>query len=131
MNEENLTAIEPGREVIVMQLGGGSQFLEKAEITRLLKKYCRFLPVEVAFGKKTEWKDGKEVDLEEDNVVNETNPLWTRKPTELKDEDYSKFYRSLYPMSEDPIFNIHLNVDSVGDSRGRSFTTCQRDSSPA
>ena len=100
-----------GTDIVLYIDDENKQFLEKGEITRLLNKYCRFLPVEVAFGKKTEWKDGKEVELEEDNVVNDTNPLWTKKPTELKDEDYNKFYRDLYPMSEEPIFNIHLNVD--------------------
>jgi len=100
-----------GTDIVLYIDDENKQFLEKHEITRLLNKYCRFLPVEVAFGKKTEWKDGKEVELEEDNVINETNPLWTKKPADLKDEDYNKFYRSLYPMSEDPIFNIHLNVD--------------------
>ncbi|SMO77180.1 molecular chaperone HtpG [Saccharicrinis carchari] len=100
-----------GTDIVLYIDDENKQFLEKAEITRLLNKYCRFLPIEVTFGKKTEWKDGKEVELEEDNVVNDTNPLWTRKPADLKDEDYKKFYRDLYPMSEDPIFNIHLNVD--------------------
>ena len=100
-----------GTDIVLHIDDENKQFLEKGEITRLLNKYCRFLPVEVAFGKKTEWKDGKEVELEEDNVVNDTTPLWTKKPTELKDEDYNKFYRDLYPMSEEPIFNIHLNVD--------------------
>jgi len=87
------------------------QFTQKAEITKLLNKYCKFLPVEIVFGKETEWKDGKNVDTDKDHIVNDTNPLWTRKPADLKDEDYSKFYRDLYPMSEDPLFNIHLNVD--------------------
>jgi molecular chaperone HtpG len=87
------------------------QFTQKSEITKLLNKYCKFLPVEIVFGKETEWKDGKNVDTDKDHIVNDTNPLWTRKPADLKDEDYSKFYRDLYPMSEDPLFNIHLNVD--------------------
>lgn len=108
---EEITKEDRGTDIVLHIDDENKQFLEKAEITRLLKKYCRFLPIEVAFGKKTEWKDGKEVELEEDNVVNDTNPLWTRKPAEIKEEDYSKFYRDLYPMSEDPIFNIHLNVD--------------------
>ncbi len=108
---EETTKEERGTDIVLHIDDENKQFLEKAEITRLLNKYCRFLPIEVAFGKKTEWKDGKEVELEEDNVVNDTNPLWTRKPADLKDEDYRKFYRDLYPMSEDPIFNIHLNVD--------------------
>ncbi len=100
-----------GTDIVLHIDDDNKQFLEKAEISRLLNKYCRFLPIEVTFGKKTEWKDGKEAELDEDNVVNDTNPLWTRKPADLKSEDYSKFYRDLYPMSEDPIFNIHLNVD--------------------
>ena len=87
------------------------EFLEKNKIQELLSKYCRFLPIPVAFGKKTEWKDGKQVDTEENNIINDTTPIWTRKPSELKDEDYLKFYRSLYPMSDDPLFWIHLNVD--------------------
>ncbi len=87
------------------------EFLEKDKIDGLLKKYCRFLPVPVAFGKKTEWKDGKQVDTEEDNVINDVNPLWTKTPSTLKDEDYKKFYRDLYPMSDEPLFWIHLNVD--------------------
>ena len=87
------------------------EFLEEARISTLLKKYCSFLPVPVAFGKKKEWKDGKQVETAEDNVINETTPLWTRKPSELKDEDYKAFYRDLYPMSDEPLFWIHLNVD--------------------
>lgn len=108
---EEITKEDRGTDIVLHIDDENKQFLEKAEITRLLNKYCRFLPVEVAFGKKTEWKDGKEVELDEDNVVNDTNPLWTRKPSELKEEDYNKFYKDLYPMTEDPIFNIHLNVD--------------------
>ena len=87
------------------------EFLEKNKIQELLTKYCRFLPIPIAFGKKTEWKDGKQVDTEEDNIVNDTTPLWTKTPSTLKDEDYKKFYRELYPMSDAPLFWIHLNVD--------------------
>ncbi len=108
---EEIKKDDRGTDIVLYIDDENKQFLEKSEITKLLNKYCRFLPVEVAFGKKTEWKDGKEVELDEDNVVNDTNPLWTKKPADLKDEDYNKFYRDLYPMSEDPIFNIHLNVD--------------------
>ncbi len=108
---DEITKEERGTDIVLFIDDENTQFLEKAEITRLLNKYCRFLPVEVAFGKKTEWKDGKEVELEDDNVINDTNPLWARTPSELKEEDYTKFYKDLYPMSEDPIFNIHLNVD--------------------
>nr|WP_317128701.1 molecular chaperone HtpG [Natronoflexus pectinivorans] len=102
---------ERGTDIILYIDDENKNFVDKNEISKLLKKYCRFLPVEIAFGKKTEWKDGKEVETDEDNVVNETNPLWTRKPADLTDEDYQKFYRDLYPMSDDPLFNIHLNVD--------------------
>ncbi len=83
----------------------------KYTVENLLKKYCKYLPVPVVFGKKTEWKDGKEVDTDEDNQINETNPLWMRQPADLKDEDYLKFYHDLYPMAPDPLFWIHLNVD--------------------
>jgi len=108
---DEITKDSRGTDIVLYIDDENKQFLEKAEVTKLLNKYCRFLPVEVVFGKKTEWKDGKEEELEEDNVVNDTNPLWTRKPADLKDEDYNKFYKDLYPMTEDPIFNIHLNVD--------------------
>ena len=83
----------------------------KDKIGSLLTKYCRFMPVKVVFGKNQEWKDGKYVDTDEDNVINNIDPIWTRKPSELKDEDYQKFYRELYPMKEEPLFHIHLNVD--------------------
>ena len=89
-----------------------SQYLEDATIAGLLNKYCKFLPVEIAFGKKKEWKDGKEIELEEENIINDTMPAWTRKPTELTEEDYTKFYHELYPMQfDEPLFHIHLNVD--------------------
>ncbi|MDD2299974.1 MAG: molecular chaperone HtpG [Fermentimonas sp.] len=89
------------------------EFLEKERIESLLIKYCKFLPVPIIFGKKQDWKDGKQIDTEEDNIINDTNPLWRQKPAGLKDEDYIKFYRDLYPMSfnEEPMFWIHLNVD--------------------
>ena len=87
------------------------EFLEEARISELLKKYCSFLPVPIAFGKKKEWKDGKQVETAEDNIINDTTPLWTRKPSELSDEDYKSFYSKLYPMSDEPLFWIHLNVD--------------------
>lgn len=83
----------------------------KGKIRQLLDKYCKFMPVPVVFGKEQEWKDGKYVDTDKDNVINKIEPLWTRKPSELKEEDYMKFYRDLYPMKEDPLFYIHLNVD--------------------
>ena len=87
------------------------EFGQKGKIRQLLEKYCRFMPVPVVFGKKQEWKDGKYVDTDADDVINDVEPLWTRQPSELKDEDYLKFYKALYPMHEDPMFWIHLNVD--------------------
>jgi molecular chaperone HtpG len=87
------------------------EFLEENKISELLDKYCKFLPVEIAFGKEKEWKDGKEVELDKDRVVNDTKPLWTLPPAEVKDEDYKSFYRKLYPIGDEPLFNIHLNVD--------------------
>ena len=86
-------------------------FLEKSKLEGLLKKYCSFLPVPVVFGKKQEWKDGKYKDTDEDNVINNVEPIWTKKPADLKDEDYKEFYRALYPMQDEPLFWIHLNVD--------------------
>jgi len=100
-----------GTDIILHIDDESKEFLEKSRIESLLKKYCRFLPIPIVFGKKTEWKDGKSVETEEDNVLNETNPLWTRKPADLTNEDYIKFYKDLYPFSEDPLFWIHLNVD--------------------
>ena len=87
------------------------EFLEKSKIEELLNKYCKFMAVPVVFGKKTEWKDGKQVETEEDNVINSVEPLWTKSPSTLKDEDYKTFYRTLYPMQDEPLFWIHLNVD--------------------
>ena len=87
------------------------EFAEKKRIESLLGKYCKFMPVPVIFGKEQEWKDGKYVDTDKDNVINKVEPLWARKPSDLKDEDYDEFYRALYPMSEEPLFHIHLNVD--------------------
>jgi molecular chaperone HtpG len=86
-------------------------FLEENKIEELLKKYCKFLPVEIAFGKEKEWKDGKYTDTGKDKIINNTKPAWTLKPADLKDEDYSKFYHELYPVGDEPLFNIHLNVD--------------------
>ena len=102
---------DTGTEVILHIDKESEEFLEESRIGDILSKYCRFLPVPIGFGKKTEWKDGKSVTLDEDNIINETKPLWTQKPQDLKEEDYMKFYKDLYPMSEDPLFNIHLNVD--------------------
>lgn len=88
-----------------------SEFAAKGRISQLLDKYCKFMPVPVVFGKKSEWKDGKQVDTDEDNVINSTEAIWTKAPSELKDEDYLKFYKAIYPLEEDPMFWIHLNVD--------------------
>lgn len=97
---------------IVMHIDDDCQeFLEKNKMEELLRKYCHFLPVPIAFGKKTEWKDGKQVDTEEDLIINDVEPLWTKKPADLKDEDYKEFYRHLFPMTDEPLFWIHLNVD--------------------
>ena len=87
------------------------EFAEKKRIETLLNKYCKFMPVPVVFGKEQEWKDGKYVDTDKDNVINKVEPLWARKPADLKDEDYNEFYRTLYPMADEPLFHIHLNVD--------------------
>jgi molecular chaperone HtpG len=102
---------ERGTDIVLHVDEENQDFLEENKIKDLLKKYCKFLPVEIAFGKKKEWKDGKYEDTAEDDIINDTKPAWTRKPSELKDEDYTKFYRDLYPTSEEPMFNIHLNVD--------------------
>jgi molecular chaperone HtpG len=100
-----------GTDIILYIDDENKDFLNKDKISGLLKKYCRFLPIPIAFGKKQEWKDGKYVDTDEDNIINDTKPAWVRKPSELTDDDYKKFYRELYPMSEEPLFWIHLNVD--------------------
>ena len=98
--------------VITLYLDKDSEeFAAKGRISQLLGKYCKFMPVPVVFGKKTEWKDGKEVETEEDNVVNNIDPIWTKAPSELKEEDYKNFYKALYPFDEEPMFWIHLNVD--------------------
>ena len=98
--------------VISLYLDDDSEeFASRGKISQLLGKYCKFMPVPVVFGKKTEWKDGKSVETDEDNVINNIEPIWTKAPSELKDEDYLKFYRELYPMEEEPMFWIHLNVD--------------------
>lgn len=102
---------ERGTDIVLHVSEDCKEFLENSKINELLQKYCRFLPVPVAFGKETEWKDGKQVETEEDNIVNDTNPLWMQTPSTLKDEDYKSFYRKLYPMGDDPLFWIHLNVD--------------------
>lgn len=108
---EDADKAERGTDIVLHVDEENKNFLEKSELTRLLNKYCKFLPVPVAFGKKTEWKDGKSIETEEDNVVNETAPAWTLKPADLKEEDYKKFYQTLYPYTDEPLFWIHLNVD--------------------
>jgi molecular chaperone HtpG len=100
-----------GTEIILYIDDENKDFLNKDKISGLLTKYCRFLPVPIAFGKKQEWKDGKYVDTDEPNIINDVTPAWVRKPADLNPEDYKKFYHDLYPMSEDPLFWIHLNVD--------------------
>ena len=100
-----------GSDIILYIDDDCKEFLEKGKIEELLNKYCKFLPVPIAFGKKTEWKDGKQVDTEEDHIINNVEPLWTKTPSTLKDEDYKSFYHTLYPMQDEPLFWIHLNVD--------------------
>ncbi|RLD64648.1 MAG: molecular chaperone HtpG [Bacteroidetes bacterium] len=101
-----------GTDIILHIDDESKEFLEENRINELLNKYCKFLPVEIVFGKKKDYKDGKEVETEEDNIINDTKPAWTKKPADLKEEDYNKFYHQLYPyIVEDPLFNIHLNVD--------------------
>ena len=102
---------ERGTTVTLYLDADSEEFASKGRIESLLHKYCKFMPVPVVFGKKTEWKDGKSVETDEDNVINSVEPIWTKTPTELKDEDYMNFYHALYPMEEDPMFYIHLNVD--------------------
>jgi molecular chaperone HtpG len=100
-----------GTDVILYIDKESKDFLEDSKIEQLLKKYCKFLPVEIAFGKETEWKDGKSVETGKDKIINNTKPAWTLKPADLKEDDYKKFYRELYPSGDDPLFYIHLNVD--------------------
>ena len=100
-----------GTDIILHVDEDCKEFLEESRLQGLLTKYCHFLAVPVAFGKKKEWKDGKQVETDEDNLINDTCPIWTKKPSDLKEEDYKKFYRDLYPMADEPLFWIHLNVD--------------------
>jgi molecular chaperone HtpG len=108
---EEVEKEDRGTDVILYIDKDSKDFLDENKIEQLLKKYCKFLPVEIAFGKEKEWKDGKYVDTGKDKIINNTKPAWTLKPADLKDEDYQKFYRELYPAAEEPLFNIHLNVD--------------------
>ncbi len=108
---EETEKAERGTDIVLHIDDDCKEFLEKHRIEELLKKYCKFLPIPVVFGKKTEWKDGSQQETNEDNVINDTEPIWTKAPSTLTDEDYQKFYRELYPMQDDPLFWIHLNVD--------------------
>jgi molecular chaperone HtpG len=108
---EQTEKTERGTDIILHISDENEEFLSEDRIKTLLNKYCKFLPVPIIFGKEQEWKDGKYVDTDKDLIINETNPLWTRTPSDLKDEDYLEFYKSLYPVSDDPLFYIHLNVD--------------------
>lgn len=112
--EYSLEAIdksERGTDIVLHIDEESEEYLQEDRIMALLQKYCKFLPVPIVFGKKKEWKEGKEVSTEEDNQINDIQPAWTCKPADLQEEDYSKFYKDLYPFSEDPLFHIHLNVD--------------------
>ncbi len=108
---EDADKADRGTDIVLHVADDCKEFLEKSRIEQLLNKYCKFMAVPVAFGKKTEWKDGKQVETEEDNIINNVEPLWTKTPATLKDEDYKEFYRTLYPMQDEPLFWIHLNVD--------------------
>ncbi len=108
---EDTEKAERGSDIILHIADDCKEFLQKSKIEDLLNKYCKFMAVPVAFGKKTEWKDGKNVETDEDNIINIVEPLWTKTPSTLKDEDYKSFYRTLYPMQDEPLFWIHLNVD--------------------
>ena len=108
---EDADKAERGSDIILHIADDCKEFLQKSKIEELLNKYCKFMAVPVAFGKKTEWKDGKNVETDEDNIINNVEPLWTKTPSTLKDEGYKKFYHTLYPMQDDPLFWIHLNVD--------------------
>ena len=109
---EDTIKADRGTDIVLHIDDEFTQYLEDATIEGLLRKYCKFLPVEIAFGKRKDWKDGKQVETDEDNIINDVNPAWTRKPADLTDEDYDKFYHELYPLQMDqPLFHIHLNVD--------------------
>jgi molecular chaperone HtpG len=108
---EETDKVERGTDIILHIEKDSDEFLEESRIDGILHKYCKFLPIPIGFGKKTEWKDGKSVELNEDKIINNTTPLWTKKPADVKEEDYKAFYKELYPIAEDPLFNIHLNVD--------------------
>lgn len=108
---EEIEKEDRGSDIVLYIDDDCKEFLQKNKIEELLNKYCKFMAVPIAFGKKTEWKDGKSVDTDEDNIINNIEPLWVKAPSSLKDEDYQKFYRTLFPMNDEPLFWIHLNVD--------------------
>jgi len=108
---EEIEKSDRGTDIVLHIDAENKDFLEDSRVSELLGKYCKFMPIPIVFGKKTEWKDGKQVETDEDNQINDVKPAWTRKPADLTEEDYTKFYKDLYPISEDPLFHIHLNVD--------------------
>ena len=108
---EDADKADRGSDIVLYIDDDCKEFLQKSKIEELLNKYCKFMAVPVAFGKKTEWKDGKSVETDEDNIINNVEPLWVKAPSSLKDEDYKKFYQTLFPMNDEPLFWIHLNVD--------------------
>ena len=109
--EELSEKLERGTRIVLHLSEECAEYAQKSEIQKLLRKYCHFLPIPIAFGKRTEWKDGKYVDTQEDNIINVTTPLWTRKPSEITEEEYKAFYADLYPTADEPLFYIHLNID--------------------
>ena len=109
--EELEESRERGTSIVLHISDDCKEYCEESKVQELLKKYCHFLPVEIVFGKVKEWKDGKYVDTEKDNIINDTNPLWTRKPSEITEEQYKAFYSELYPTSDEPLFYIHMNID--------------------
>ena len=109
--EELDEKLDRGTRIVLHLSDDCAEYAQRAEIGKLLRKYCHFLPIPIAFGKKQEWKDGKYVDTDEDNIINNTTPLWTRKPTDISEEEYKAFYADLYPAAEEPLFYIHLNID--------------------
>ncbi len=109
--EETDGECDRGTSIVLHLSDDCKEYCEESKVDELLKKYCRFLPIPIAFGKVKEWKDGKYVDTDKDNVVNDTPPLWTRKPTEITEEQYKEFYHELYPLGDDPLFYIHMNID--------------------
>jgi molecular chaperone HtpG len=108
---EEITKEDRGTDIVLYIDDDNQDFLEETRVGGLLNKYCKFLPVEIAFGKETEWKEGKQIETDKDKIINNTQPAWTKKPADLTEEDYNNFYAELYPMSEPPLFHIHLNVD--------------------